>query len=611
VAPVEAIPAEAFTNPEAPMPWGNPVVEDRNCRESVGHGGYEWGKGLVQGVGMLVVGYNPENGDWFSGDAYGQSWGGLGDLVGSLVLMASPVGWVAAGMAATGNNNNGFSDFMYDRAVVLRNAGGSLVGWDPNAKDGWHQWKEDGLATGTGTVLNIGTLFIPGAGEVSAGLKATSIAAKLAKITGGITEFAVQGGSWAVKGGVKVIVGLKVAIKGFDLDEILAGMRGNQLAVAGAGGGLRLNAGGLFAAMTDAGHAAPNPVRPHTPLSDAAFGPRGGGVPDVTPHPHGPGATVPHVDAPTGSGAPGATVPHVDAPSTGGSPGTPPVHDPHAGTGTGTDGTTTPHQPTTNGHAPEWTGGHLPDGRPDVSQVPPEHWNDPQYDPSHPHYDGTPRGEHGNVGPINPDVPSPSGLTNSGRLLDPDVIPEQLRPYVDNGTVINDNGVLRLADDVDITFNRSQAKHDLVEFTRQIDLQERAIRQMPVGEWIERVDDFTQRVNNQEAYRAVRERLLADRFQQELGLSRADALARAETELGPLEPLHGPDQRPGGNPDQITGMGEAGVNRSIGSQWRTKVFTLRNQIDDALEASGLDPSLWGDVRMNINLQLNDLVGAGV
>lgn len=592
VAPVEAIPAEAFTNPEAPMPWGNPVVEDRNCRESVGHGGYEWGKGLVQGVGMLVVGYNPENGDWFSGDAYGQSWGGLGDLVGSLVLMASPVGWVAAGMAATGNNNNGFSDFMYDRAVVLRNAGGSLVGWDPNAKDGWHQWKEDGLATGTGTVLNIGTLFIPGAGEVSAGLKATSIAAKLAKITGGITEFAVQGGSWAVKGGVKVIVGLKVAIKGFDLDEILAGMRGNQLAVAGAGGGLRLNAGGLFAAMTDAGHAAPNPVRPHTPLSDAAFGPRGGGVPDVTPHPHGPGATVPHVDPP----------------STGGAPGTPPVHDPHTGTGTGTgtDGTT-PHQPATGGHAPEWTGGHTPDGRPDVTQVPREHWNDPQYDPSHPHYDGTPRGEHGNVGTVDPDVPSSSGLTHSGRLLDPDVVPEQLRPYVENGTLVNDDGVLRLAEPIEVDFTRRNAGHDLVEFHRQLDLQERALNQMSLENWTERFDSFVSRLDNQGPYRTEQIRLLADRILAEQGVSHPRALELAEQQLARQDPLHGPDQRAGGDPDQFTGMGDRGVNRSIGSQWKTRADDLRLAVRDALRASGIDPALWDDVRLNLDITLTDIV----
>ncbi|GIG21628.1 hypothetical protein Cch01nite_23520 [Cellulomonas chitinilytica] len=607
VATVEAIPAEAFTQADVEMPWGSPAIEDRNCRESVGHGAYEWGKGLVQGLGMLVVGYNPETGDWFSGDAYGQSWGGLGDLVGSLALMGSPAAWVAIGMGAAGQQN-GFTDFMYDRAVTLRNAGGSLIGWDPNAKDGWHAWKEDGVATGTGTVLNIGTLFIPGAGEVSGGLKAASIGAKLARITGGISEFAVQGGSWVVKGGVKVIVGLKVAVKSFNLEDILAGMRGNQLAVAGAGG-VRLSPGGLFAAMIDAGHATPNPVRPHTPLSDAAFGPRGGGVPDVTPPSRAPGATVPHVDAPSAGGAPGATVPHVDTTTTG-APGT--VHDPHSGTGTGTDGTTTPHEPTTGGHAPEWTGGHLPDGRPDVTQVPPEHWNDPQYDPSHPHYDGTPRGEHGNVGTVNPDVPSPSGLTNSGRLLDPDVIPEPLRRYVDNGTLINDDGVLRLSDPVEITFKRRDLNHDLVEFERQLDLQERALNQMAVGGWAERFDNFL-RLDNQDVYRAQQIDLLADRLQAEHGLTRAQALDQATAAMRDQHPLHGPDQRAGGDPDQFTGMGDGNVNMSIGAQWpkTTRAGVLRTGIAEQLAEMGIPKELLGDIRLNVKLNLLNLVRGGV
>ncbi|MGY4645323.1 polymorphic toxin type 15 domain-containing protein [Cellulomonas sp. URHB0016] len=594
MTPVEAIPAEAFTSGEVDMPWGSPGLEDRNCRESVGHGTYEWGKGLVQGVGMLILGYNPENGDWFSGDAYGQSWGGLGDLVGSVALMASPAAWVAIGMGATGQQN-GFTDFMYDRAVVVRNAGGSLVGWDPNAKDGWHAWKEDGVAAGTGAVLNIGTLFIPGAGEVSGGLKAASIGARLVKISAGVTEFAVQGGSWIIKGGVKVVVGIKLAVKGFDLDELLSRMPGNRLAVAGAGG-VRLNGSALVAAMTDAGRATPSVHQPHTPVSNGLFG-HGGGVPDVTPPTH----------ASAGAGG-GTTVPHVETPTTNGTPHTPPVHDPHTGAGTGTDGTT-PHQPTTNGHAPEWEGGTHPDGRPDVTQVPREHWNDPAYDPSHPHYDGTPRGEHGNIGTVDPDVPSPSGLTDSGRLLDPNVIPEELRPYVDNGTVINDNGVLRLADDVQLTFERKKAWHDPAEFLRQLDLQERAINQMSLGNWTERFDAFVERLNNQGPYRAQQITLLADRIMAERGVSHGQAVELAGQELARQDPLHGPDQRAGGDPFQFTGMGERGVNRSIGSQWKTLADDMRLGVRDALRASGLDPKLWGDVRMSVKFDLRDVAPA--
>ncbi|MBO3095618.1 hypothetical protein [Cellulomonas dongxiuzhuiae] len=312
--PVETIPAAAFTAGETPMPWGSPVVEDRNCRESVGNGAYTFGRDLVQGAGQLIVGYNPANGDWFSGDAYGQAWGGLGDLVGSIVVLASPVGWVAAGMAATGNNDNGFSEWMYDRAVTVRNAGGALVGWDPNAKDGWHAWKEDGLAAGTSAVLSVGTFFIPGAGQVGAGLKAGSVGARVARVSGAVSEFAVQGGSWVVKGGVKVVTGLRTAFK-FDLDGFGGGF-GPQVAVAGAGAGVRVNPfAGLLNAMTE-GPSTSAGTAGRTPVRDAFFGPREAPV-------DGPRVEAPRADVPGGSRGQVLDTPRVDGSGGGARPEAP------------------------------------------------------------------------------------------------------------------------------------------------------------------------------------------------------------------------------------------------------------------------------------------------
>ncbi|MFY0104193.1 hypothetical protein ABTP95_20380, partial [Acinetobacter baumannii] len=37
--------------------------------------------GTIQGLGTLVLGYNPETGDFFSTDAYGAAWGNLGMLL--------------------------------------------------------------------------------------------------------------------------------------------------------------------------------------------------------------------------------------------------------------------------------------------------------------------------------------------------------------------------------------------------------------------------------------------------------------------------------------------------------------------------------------------------
>jgi hypothetical protein len=75
---------------------------------------------------------------------------------------------VNSGFSAFGQHN-AFTDFMDERLLTVERAGGSFVGWDPDAEDGWHAWHEDGVATGTEAVLSIGTLFIPVAGEVSAG----------------------------------------------------------------------------------------------------------------------------------------------------------------------------------------------------------------------------------------------------------------------------------------------------------------------------------------------------------------------------------------------------------------------------------------------------------
>jgi hypothetical protein len=245
VAPVEAVPAEAFAHAEQPMPWGSAREEDRNCPESVGHGAATFGGDLWDGARQMVVGYNPATGGYFEGSAYGQAWGGLGDLIGSTLLMASPVGWVAAGMSATGNTDNDFHRWMVDRAETVTGGWGSLVGYDAAAEDGWHRWKEDGVAAGTGAVLSIGTFFIPGAGQVGAGLKAGSIGAKVARIAAAGADFAVQGGSWVVRGGLRVTTGLRGALR-FG-DDVLP--RPGQ-ALQGADG-VRLSPASLISAVDD------------------------------------------------------------------------------------------------------------------------------------------------------------------------------------------------------------------------------------------------------------------------------------------------------------------------------------------------------------------------
>ncbi|MGW6130193.1 polymorphic toxin type 15 domain-containing protein [Cellulomonas sp. NPDC055163] len=579
VTPVEAIPAEAFTNPAQPMPWGEPREEDRNCPESVGSGTYTFGKDLLQGAGQLVLGYNPETGGWFEGKAYGQAWGGLGDLVGSIALFATPVAWVGIGMQATGHTDNDFVRFMDDRYDTVVGGLGSLIGYDHGAEDGWHKWKEDGVAAGTGAVLSIGTFFIPGAGQVGAGLKAGSVGAKVARIAAAGSEFVVQGGSWVVKGGIRLASGLRQSlVLGGDL--MAGGFRGPALAGAGAaGGGVRLSLTGLVNAVGDS---TPSHVVPHrTPVSGDLFPSTARGGSGATPG--GSGAT------PGGGGA---------------TPG-------GGGAGHGTGGGSSP---LSNGHAPEWNGPTRVNGRPDVRVVPQEHWGNPELDPAHPHYDAVPRGQHGNVGTIDPDTISPSGLTNSGRLLHPALVPDQLQPFVDRGVVVIDDGVLRMAEPIEVTFTRTNPNHDAAEFARQGRLQQQSVNQQSVADWNQRMSNYDTHGRTDEKfqgqYRRAQIRLMAEGFMRE-GVGRRDAFARARTELANEFALHGPDQRGGGNPRHFTGLGEGGVNSAYGWGWGAgrNAETLRLELDAVTAESGIPPHLLGDVRMNVRIRVVDAVAA--
>ncbi|MEV7828984.1 hypothetical protein [Microbacterium enclense] len=82
------------------MPWGAEVERTEGGGEATAKfvfkdflwegivvGGI-WG--TVTGLGTLVLGYNPETGEFFSGDAYGAAWGNLGTLAGGLLMNVMP-----------------------------------------------------------------------------------------------------------------------------------------------------------------------------------------------------------------------------------------------------------------------------------------------------------------------------------------------------------------------------------------------------------------------------------------------------------------------------------------------------------------------------------------
>ena len=192
------------------MPWGAPVERSEGCGEATLNfvvkdflweglivGGI-WG--TVEGLGTLVLGYNPATGDWFSGDAYGAAWGSLGLLVASGVMnspVLGPLLWADQGMEAFGGG--GFlpqevRDFKAQADEAALNTGKALIAWD--------QWADDpGTALGE-SVFNVGTILIP-AGAAITGVKTAGTAASVLSKMARVVDL-IDPASFAVNGAVRL-----------------------------------------------------------------------------------------------------------------------------------------------------------------------------------------------------------------------------------------------------------------------------------------------------------------------------------------------------------------------------------------------------------------------
>ena len=196
------------------MPWGADVKRTESCGEkamdSVGH--FVWNGvivgglwGTVQGLGTLILGYNPADGSFFHGSTYGAAWSNLGMLGVGLLS----IGGVGAGLSFVPGP---VGDFVKKGQDTLLAAGKGMIAWD--------EWSKD-PATAAGTaVFNVGTLLIP-AGAAVDGVK-TGAGAASAALRGAATVVDLTDPvSVLIKGGV---TGLKVAMPTItDLTKSLAG----------------------------------------------------------------------------------------------------------------------------------------------------------------------------------------------------------------------------------------------------------------------------------------------------------------------------------------------------------------------------------------------------
>lgn len=149
---------------------------------------------------------------------------------------------------------------------------------------------------------------------------------------------------------------------------------------------------------------------------------------------------------------------------------------------------------------------------------------------------------------------------------------------------------------------------DRKEFWRQLKAQERGLNSQSVAENIanrERYANEGRASEGNDAQKIARQKAEASRLNHNLknGMSIEDARAEAKDWIQSQAALHNPDQVAGGDPKKVSRMGDAKVNASIGSQWRSRVDQLAESINKFAEGKTTDKLQ--QTKLNVELLLED------
>ena len=120
-------------------------------------------------------------------------------------------------------------------------------------------------------------------------------------------------------------------------------------------------------------------------------------------------------------------------------------------------------------------------------------------------------------------------------------------------------------------------RYDSAEYERQVKNQEKGMNEMTLDEYQQNRKRYQEEGRDEdrgnEAQKKARDEARADRIAENRnkGMSREEAEKEADEWMSSQAALHDPDQVAGGDPGKVTGVGDAGVNSSIGSQWSDKI----------------------------------------
>ena len=146
----------------------------------------------------------------------------------------------------------------------------------------------------------------------------------------------------------------------------------------------------------------------------------------------------------------------------------------------------------------------------------------------------------------------------------------------------------RIEKQVEIKF-KIKEKFDATEYRRQLKNQEDGLNKLTIQEYLDNIKEYKSNGRGTEAAK-IQKQIRADARREKInelrkkGKSKIEAEKIAEEWLKTQSALHNPDMSAGGNPLDVTGVGDARINSSIGSQWGNgNAELLEAQIMDSIK----------------------------
>ncbi|PPD18746.1 MAG: hypothetical protein CTY18_10730 [Methylomonas sp.] len=147
----------------------------------------------------------------------------------------------------------------------------------------------------------------------------------------------------------------------------------------------------------------------------------------------------------------------------------------------------------------------------------------------------------------------------------------------------------------DVPCFKKNKKGDPKEFDRQLKDQEDGLNNLTAEEYLKGRAAYST-VNRKSTVRArIKYKNDLIKNYTDSGMKKTEATKLAESKMETLNALHNPDMIAGGK-DVTTNFGDQGVNKSIGSQWRTRVDELDKEAKEAVKQ--------GQSKAKMNVKLN-------